>query len=170
MRGVAWARVRRLVGGSFGVLLVLLAAAGCGPGHGRVSGRVLYGGKPLPGSRVTFRPADPRQNAVSAVVDAEGNYSAVLPVGPVQASVDNRELEPRASLSGLVPPKLDPETRKLLGNPKSDKTTPAPSGAGPEKLPGKYVQIPGKYYAVETSGLDFTVTGGEQQHDLELTK
>jgi hypothetical protein len=156
------------VGGAFGLLL-LLAVAGCGPGWGKVSGRVFYNGAPLPGAWVTFRPADSRQNSVSAQTDAEGNYTAVLPVGPVKVGVDNRELEPRASLAGLEPPPLAPEAAKLLGKP-AGKAAPKPAAPAAEKGPGKYVKIPDKYYDIETSGLDFTVTGGEQPHNIELQK
>jgi hypothetical protein len=157
-----------VVGGALGLLLLLLVAAGCGPGQGTVSGRVVYNGAPLPGGWVLFRPADSRQNAVSAQVDAEGNYSAVLPVGPVKVSVDNRDLEPHASVSGLLPPNLPPEALKALGKPEPGKAAPKPGGASPPKGPGKYVKIPDKYYDTEKSELDFTVTGGEQQHNFEL--
>ena len=53
--------------------------AGCGPGKGRVSGQVLFNGKPLPGGWVTFQPAVRGHNPVSAEIDRDGNYSAVLP-------------------------------------------------------------------------------------------
>ena len=80
-----------------GLLILAVAVVGCGPNQVKVSGRVLFDGKPLPGGRVTFRPADPSQNSVSAVIDEQGNYAAVLPAGDVQVSVDNSELEPRSS-------------------------------------------------------------------------
>ena len=38
------------------------------------------------------------------------------------------------------------------------------------QAPGKYVAIPRKYYDISTSGLKFTVTRGDQTHDIELTK
>jgi hypothetical protein len=165
MRHTTLACRRRLAGGVLGLVLVL-AAAGCGAGEGRVSGRVLYNGRPLPGGRVTFRPADPRQNSVSAALDEGGNYTAVLPAGPVQVSVDNRELEPHASLAGLAPANLAPDVRKVLGNPAPGK--PSHPGDGSDNHAGNYVKIPDRYYDVESSGLDFTVTGGEQPHDIEL--
>jgi hypothetical protein len=157
-----------VAGGGLGLVL-LLAAAGCG-GQGRVSGRVLYNGAPLSGGWVTFRPADSRQNSVAAPIEADGSYSAVLPVGPVKVSVDNRELAPRSAEPPPELPKLSPEVLKKLGNPAPGKAAPAPGAGRSEKASGKYVQIPTRYHDVETSGLDFTVTSGEQPHDIELQK
>jgi hypothetical protein len=55
--------------------------AGCGAGEGKVSGRVLFDGKPLPAGRVTFRPADSRMNSVSVELDEQGNIKrCCLPV------------------------------------------------------------------------------------------
>jgi hypothetical protein len=157
--------------GRLGLLLLLPAVAGCGSGQGKVSGRVLYGGAPLPGGRVTFRPADPKQNSVSAELDAQGNYQVVLPAGEVKVCVDNRELEPAPPLGGTVlPPGLSPEVRKALGAGKPNRSRPNPPDDAPEKPSGRYVKIPDRYYEIETSGLQFTVEGGDQKRDIELTK
>jgi hypothetical protein len=154
-----------------GLLLVLAVAAGCGPGRGKVSGRVLYRGAPLPGGVVTFRPADARQNPVSAPIDEEGRYEAVLPVGEVAVSIDNRMLRPRANVgAGLTAGlPLPPELRK-----KPETVPPEPDRAAPTetdavKPPGRYVEIPYKYYQMETSNLRFAVSGGDQPHDIGLT-
>jgi hypothetical protein len=149
-----------------GLLLLLPVVAGCGPGQGQVSGRVLYNGAPLPGGRVTFRPADPRQNSVSAELDEQGNYEVVLPVGEVEVSVDNRELEPSVPLGGPLPPGLPPEVRKALSGAGPDK----PGPKSPVKSSRRYVQIPDRYSSIETSGLRFTVERGEQRHDIGLKK
>jgi hypothetical protein len=154
----------------FGLLLLLPLVAGCEAGQGQVSGRVLFDGKPLPGGRVTFRPAAPRQNSVSAELDAEGKFQVVLPAGEVQVCIDNRELEPRGAAIGTVtPPNLSPEMKKLLGGDRPDRAPPKPPDAA-ERPAGRYVPIPERYHALETSGLQFTVKRGEQQHDLELSK
>jgi hypothetical protein len=155
--------------GPLGLLLVLPVATGCGAGRGKVSGRVLYHGAALPGGSVTFRPADPGQNAVSAVVGEDGHYEAVLPVGEVTVSIDNRRLQPPPNLgvgltTGLP---LPPEMRKDgAGTPPEQ---PGGAEANPTRPPGHYIKIPDKYYNMETSGLQFTVSGGEQEHDLVLT-
>ncbi len=159
------------LGSGFGVMLLLPVVMGCGPGQGKVSGRVLFNGAPLPGGRVTFRPADPKQNSVSAALDEQGNYQATLPAGEVMVSIDNRELEPRAPRSRTpLPDALSPEAKKLLGPAKPDKSQPKSAANTPEKRSSRYVKIPSKYHDAETSGLQFTVRPGNQPHDIELDR
>src|SRR5688572_2994584 len=77
------------------VALAVAAAAGCGgPAPGRVTGRVLLDGKPLPGGILTFVPADFKGQSVAAALDESGNYSVDLPAGDVLVSFDNRNLAP----------------------------------------------------------------------------
>jgi hypothetical protein len=158
--------------GCVALLLPLLALAGCSSGNSKVSGRVLYNGAPLPGGRLTFRPADPRRNSVNAVVDAQGNYEAELPVGEVKVCVDNRELMTTESIGADLPPGLpfSAEAKKALGG-KPAPVVPAAPAEGdnaPAKPAGRYIPIPSRYYDVDTSGLDFKVEGGSMQHDLTL--
>ena len=153
--------------------LLFLVVTGCGPKTAKVSGTVLYDGKPLPGGRVTFRPEDPKRNSVMVELDEQGNYQTELPVGEVQVSVDNRELEPvPAAPAGGLPDFLPAEARqKLSGAAKSgDAPADAPPPNAPDKLPGKYVPIPERYYTIEKSGLKFTVHGPEQKQNIELTR
>ena len=154
-----------------GLLLLFPLVAGCGSGSGKVSGTVLFNGTPLPGGLVTFRPADPKRNTISVELDEQGNYEVVLPAGQIKVCIDNRELEPQpaAPPSGL-PAELSPEIRqKLSSGPKPDNPPPKSPNAR-ETLPGRYVKIPDKYYSIETSGLEFTVRGGEQKQNIELTR
>jgi hypothetical protein len=158
------------------LLALLPVVAGCGgPGKAAVNGRVVYNNKPLPGGRITFRPADPKQNAVSAVLDAEGKWDAVLPVGEVQVCIDNRELQPPpAHVGGFIPPGLPADIAKTLNKPPTPSEQPSQpieSANKVEKLPGNYVKIPDKYYMVEGSGLHFTVeAGGGTVPDIVLSK
>jgi hypothetical protein len=150
-------------------LLLLPIGAGCGADPVKVSGRVLLNGQPLPGGRVTFRPSDPRHTSVKAGLDEQGHYEAMLPVGAVSVSVDNRELEPPVPQGLGGPPKglpLRPDVKKVLSSGIPGKSAPN----APDRPPGKYVKIPGKYYAAETSGLEFIVEPGGQTHDIELKK
>lgn len=153
-------------------LLLLPFFVGCGGGKVKVSGQVLYNGKPLPGGSVFFRPADPKQNAVSAELDEQGNYEATLPVGEVQVAVDNRELEPRPAAPSGAALNLPPQVREALKKAQASEPTPAPpkgdNPSAPTRPRGKYVPIPGKYYTIENSGLTFKVEPGSQKHDLEL--
>jgi hypothetical protein len=154
-----------------GLLFLLSAVTGCHPGWGTVSGQVLYGGAPLPGGRLTFRPADPTKSPVSVELDAQGNYQAVLPVGEVQVCLDNLYLVPRAPAGEDLPADLplSPELREKLGGATGDHPS-AQSGANhPRKSAGQFVPLPKRYYMAEYSGLKFTVKGGNQNHNIVLT-
>jgi hypothetical protein len=145
-------------------VLLLGLALGCGGGEGTWSGQVLYKDKPVPGGRITFRPADGRQNSVVATLDEQGRFEATLPVGEVKVQIDNRELEPIAS-QGKAAPKisgihLPPEAKLPPGG--------AVGQPAPRDLPGKYVKIPEKYYTVETSTLTFTITTGSKNENIVL--
>jgi hypothetical protein len=153
-------------------LLLLPVVSGCGPGQAKVTGRVLYDGKPVTGGRVTFMP-DGAANPVTVNLDEQGNYEAVLPTGDVKVSVDNRALEPRPALPTGIPPGLPggaaaklAEARKA--NPQHATGTVDPGMHG--RIPGKYVAIPKKYYDFTTSGVKFTVSRGDQKQDIELPK
>lgn len=157
------------------ILLLLPFLIGCGTNKVKVSGRVLYKGKPLPGGSVFFRPADLKQNIVTAELDEQGNYEATLPAGEVQVAVDNRHLEPIPdSPSGGLPPGLPAEAKEALNKAKPPSPPPdapppaADTTSAPNKLRGKYVRIPEKYYDIEASGLKFTVDPGNPNHDIEL--
>ena len=159
-----------------GMALLFPVLSGCGPGIGKVSGKVTYKGQPVPGGQLLFRPADPQQNAVPVTLDEEGRYSAVLPTGEVTVSVDNRDREPRASFGGGVPAgiPLTPEARAKLGKGKAAAPAPPPdkpveSADAASEPSGRYVRIPEKYYMAETTDLKFTVKGGDQTQDFELT-
>lgn len=159
----------------FVLLLLVPVVGGCGVAKGKVTGRVLYKGAPLPGGRVTFRPANPKSNAIPVELDEEGKYEVTLPVGEVQVSVDNRELQPRPAVPRGVPANLPPDVQKALAKAKSEAPPPpaaepslAENSAVPPKPRGKYVPIPDKYYTIENSDLKFTVESGNQNHDIEL--
>lgn len=149
-------------------LFALLLAAGCSsPGQGEVSGKVTYKSKPLPGGLVTFRPADGKHNAVTVELDTEGNYPAVtLPAGEVAVIIDNRDLAPQPDLSGpsLSGIPLSAEAKKVL-----KEAPPAPRAGGGGRKSPRYVLIPERYHAAETSGLKFKVERGAQKKDFELT-
>src|SRR5262249_25514108 len=131
----------------FALLVLLLAVmAGCSPRKGKVSGRVLYNGQPLPGGVVTFRPPHPKPNSARAEIAEQGNYSAPTPVGDVQVSVDNRELDPRPSMpSGGLPAGLPPEVAKKLASVGAAKAEPKSAESGPPRPSGRYKKIPEKY-------------------------
>jgi hypothetical protein len=144
-------------------LLFLPVLAGCGKPTGHISGKVIYKGEPLPGGRVTFRPADSSVNTIPAVIGEDGSYEATLPVGDVTIAVDNRELQPAEhGPRPTLPPGI-----KLPGQDGGAKAAAAPNDGG-GKLVGKYVPIPEKFYQAESSGLKYTVKKGSEDHNIEL--
>lgn len=175
MRAIAFGSGRSGLISRFGILLLLLLLTGCGQSEGKVSGQVKLGGTPLPGGIVMFRPADPKQNSVSSVLDEQGHYEAVLPSGEVQVSVDNRSLQPHELPFHGMPPGLPGKAREAIARAKRENAAAAKTEGGTnpnaaQRIPGKYVEIPKKYYDISTSGLKFTVQRGDQPHDIELTK
>jgi hypothetical protein len=160
-----WGRpVRRLL-----LLLLLCVLAGCGgSGQVSVSGKVLFNGGPLPGGLITFRPVDPQLSPASAMISEEGTYEAIVPIGEVEVSIDNRGLEPPPpgpeSLPGGLLGELSPEAIKGLKMQSS--APPAPKST----QPGRYVEIPERYYDPDTSMLKFRVEHNGQQHDFQLAK
>jgi hypothetical protein len=166
-----------------GLALLLSLTLGCG-GQGRVSGQVLFKGKPLTGGQIIFRPENTRYNPVTATIDPSGHYEAKVPTGAVQISVDNRALKGKGPASvgvsgseepsekgdvrrGGIPPgvRVGPPPGAIQAGSK-DKTP--PGSPATEKPAGTYVQIPDKYYDPITSGITYNVTGGAQTFDIKL--
>jgi hypothetical protein len=151
-----------------GLLLALAAAAGCGPSTARVSGRVLFKGEPLPGGMVSFRPEDRRVATVSVRLDEQGRYEADLPVGMVRVCVTNLDLkphEPPPAGTSLIPEAVPAEVREKLQAARPAGAKPGHNAARP---PGRYVEIPPRYYNADTSALDFRVEKSGQEHDIPL--
>ena len=153
------------------ILAMLAGTTGCGgPGHGKVSGRVLFDGAPLQGGKVYFRPVDGRAELVTVELRDSAQFSVELPVGEVLVCVDNRDLEPRkptAPATFNLPPAIRKVSSKLGGG-KSPTPPPAPPADPTPAGSGKYVKLPEKYYSPDSSGLTFTVQAGDQQHDITL--
>jgi hypothetical protein len=109
---------------------------------------VLFKGQPLPGGQVTFVSKGPDGSTGTAPIDEDGTYKIGFPPGEVKIAVDNRMLE-----------KQVPSKGPLLKR---------PGGEAPSGPKGKYVKIPDKYYSADSSGLTYTVTTGQQAHDITL--
>ena len=165
------ARSRRwrfeLVIGHFALLLLLPFAVGCGQREAKVSGQVLYKDKPVPGGTVMFRPLDePGRSLATAELDEAGRYELTVAVGKAQILLDNRQLAPP---SEKLPPLNLPANLKVHPGVKADGNV---SGGGKkpgrQKPAGAYREIPSHYYQFETSGLEYTVKGEPQTHDIQL--
>jgi hypothetical protein len=141
---------------------------GCGTGTGTVKGQVKFQDKPLPGGTIMFAPTDPKHNSVSAEIDENGNYELKdVPVGEYRVSVDNRSLQPPPPVgppTELAKTELAKKFGKIAPTPKKEQ----PAEAGDKKSPGRYRDIPEKYYRTDTSKLTYTVTSGTQTKDFEL--
>ena len=114
---------------------------------------------------MTFRPADPEENSVTAELDAEGRYSATLPAGEVTVIIDNREFEPRPSCRNASGHAYVAEARAKFaeGTPRPPpRRTRGPKSAKTFGEKWWYLPIPQKYYELETSGLKFTIKDGDQ--------
>ncbi len=161
-------RGRPMLAAWLGLLLLLPALAGCGRPTVHLSGKVIYQGQPLPGGELTFRPADPNLNTVSAPIGPDGQYEVTLPAGEVLIAVDNREWQPvtRTPAPGL-PPGIKLPDQGGAAKPPAANPAAAPA-SGEAKPSGRYVRIPEKFYQAETSGLKYTVKKGEDKHDIEL--
>jgi hypothetical protein len=126
--------------------LLLAAAAGCSANKtGDVSGIVTFQGKPMPGGYINFYnvAADGRiLTQKSGAIDDDGAYSiAKVPVGDVKITVQ----QPPGALEANI-------TKK---------------GGMPRRAPSP-TTLPPKYQSVEQTDLKYTVTPGNQKHDVVL--
>jgi hypothetical protein len=130
---------------SAGLILVLLAAAGCTgqPNQCTVSGRVLYGTEPLRSGTVVFLLADGTKKGTP--IGSDGRYRMTgIDAGPVQIGILNH---------ARVPPGL------------SARGGPGAKAGGDEE---PRVQIPADYNSPESSGLRYTVISGSHEHNIEI--
>jgi hypothetical protein len=136
----------------------LLLAPGCKSRHSveraRVTGKVTFQGKPLPGGRVNFLAVNGAY-ATSGIIDENGNYEIDAPVGEVKIAVDNSMVEGGGRRKG--PPFNLPRSKQPPGHEEE------------QPIKGKYVDIPSRYRNTEDSGLIYTVKSGQQTHDIELS-
>lgn len=142
------------------ILPALLGLAGCGGGKGDVTGEVKYNGNPVPAGRVTFL-SDAGEHRSFAVPIKDGRYTIpAFPAGPVKISVET--FPPVAAVDPSVTP---------TGVPKSAMAGFGPPAGGDQyaSQPGKYVPLPPRFANPEQSGLTYTVTGGKQEHDVEMS-
>ncbi len=139
------ARVTAPVAACLIVLGALGGLAGCG-GKPVVTGRVTYKGEPLPGGEIHFiTESGPSR---SGVISDDGQFRVEgVPTGTVKVTISSERDE--GGGAGGSP----------LGS---------PTGAAAKPVV-RVSRIPAKYNAVATSGLTFTISGGKQTIDIELT-
>jgi hypothetical protein len=147
-----------------GLVLILMAAVGCGggspAGRAKVTGRVKCFDKNLTCGTVIFHSKDGKKTG-SGNIDFDGNYEVTdAPLGDctITVSVPQSARGPMGTAQPKPPPGV-PEMRP-----------PGSSGgsAVPPIDPTKIVPIPVKYESPETSGLKYTVERGSQTHNITL--
>lgn len=122
---------------------------------GEVTGRVTYGGKPIPWGRVTFVGQGGRKKAVSAAIKNGAYHLTNCPTGKVKISVES------------MPAKKIETPPPATGITKGFKI-PAAKDVPPPEVIGQYVAIPPDYGNADTSNLEFKVGWGSQKHDIDL--
>lgn len=127
-----------------GLLVAALVVAGCGSRGGTLAGRVLVDGEPLANGILMVQAANGSQ--LSSPVVAGGYEVREVPLGPARLAV--RSLPP--------PPMIGPPP-----------TSPANGGAA--AAGGTFKPLPDDYADPERSGLEATMTGRWQRHDLQLS-
>jgi hypothetical protein len=136
--------------------LSVTALGGCAGGKGDVSGQVLLKKEPLPSGRVTFFCQTGTKEVFSTEI-AKGKYAiSGIPVGPVKITVETFPPAPAAPLPRKIPGGIPPDIKGL------------PEPGAPLPPPEKFVAIPPRYGNLEQSGLAYTVSAGEQTHDITL--
>lgn len=143
-----------------GVLLLgfLVLAVGCGgpdyKARAVVSGKVTFKDKPLTAGTVMFY--GDHNITATASIGSDGVYlMRDAPIGDVRITVT----VPKMPAGGMKHLKDAPKGPRMPGDPE-------PS---PEEFPKEVVAIPPRYGQVETSGLKYTVTRGEQTYNIPLT-
>jgi hypothetical protein len=141
------------------VLIAVLAAAGCGGGTAKISGKVLLKGAPLKGGMVTFVHQE-GGNSGSAQIAEDGSYTvAKISPGRVKICVDTESLNPakRVKAPTYGPPKGAGEAGGYN-----------PGGGPPEDQSKRYVKIKAAYAKPETTDLAYVVKAGSQTYDIPL--
>jgi hypothetical protein len=160
--------VRRFVRASFVVgLVAAIGVAGCGKGVGTVSGKVSYQGKALKGGSVTFVSAEGGPSP-GAQIKEDGTYTVPdVPGGKYKICVTTSFLKPEQKF-GLGPtgPKIDPKAPPPAAD--LPPTASSPRAAVEAHNLKRYVAIPDKYSKPEETDLEYTVTAGDQTHDIDL--
>ena len=150
------ASVRRLA--ALLLLPAFLALGGCSS-KGDVSGKVTYAGQTVPAGRITFLCSAGDNTSHSASIK-DGRYTITgCPAGPVKISVETfppaNPVNPNATIPG---------TPKGI----TEGFGPSQNSESYASPPGQYVKLPPRFANTEQSGVTYTVTGGKQEHDVDL--
>lgn len=140
-------------------LILPLVALGCGQNNSEnanvIKGKVTYKGTPVPGGKVELIPLK-GQGSFTAMLKADGSYKiGGIPKGKMKIVVDTetvKNMGPQVDVSKMKPP---PGHSEIPENMKPGGRT-------------QYRPIPYKYRHANTTDLTVEITGGPQDHDIEL--
>jgi hypothetical protein len=138
-----------------GSAALILAAAGCGDPVAKVSGKVTYKDKSLPGGTVVFV-TDDNKRLERVEIQSDGTYSSdKVPVGSLRVGVE----PPPKSLKGMS---MIPKGSKM--------PTDMPESLKKVYEEGSnYVDIPAKFRDPATSGISVTVERAGRTFDIPLS-
>jgi hypothetical protein len=126
----------------------LAALTGCGGTTATVSGRVTFGGAPLPGGSVQFLTPG---GAYVAEIGPDGSYLlSGIPSGPAKISVTCQDPHYADYMKQLASSGRDPKAKRPKGKPED------------------FNRIPARFSDPSTSGLAYEVEPGNQTHNLDL--
>lgn len=136
------------------VLLGMLAAVGCGPSFGKVSGKVYYKTELVKGGTVSFVSPDNKVSRM-AEIQEDGSYTVdKVPLGDVTICVDTSSYQPPSANARQYAPPPD-----------------APGGYKPPDRAARakrYTWIPQRYTTPEKSSAKYTVQAGSQEYEIKL--
>jgi hypothetical protein len=140
------------------VLFFSLGLLGCGgPSTGVVKGKVYYKDKVLKGGKVTFHSAERKGTAFASIAQTGEYLIENAPTGKVRITVSTESLNPRRSVGSRI------------NKPPKDQKSPQGEKGKFSNMGHLYTSIPLEYADPEKSGLEYTVQGGEHEHDIKLT-
>ena len=156
-----------------------LAAAGCGPSSGQLTGKVTYQGNALKGGTVTLIPADSGPT-FSTKIEEDGTYKFEqrVPTGKYKVCVETESLRPARTSQGpsyAGRPGGGADRSKIKNQPPKGAELPEgyrpadPFGGGAAEAAKRYVPIPDKYANPGETPLTVDVKGGAQAHDIPLS-
>jgi hypothetical protein len=158
---------RKLLASLLLTLLLGLLAVGCSSKKGTVSGKVTYNGKPLTKGMVTFLPESGQGGAFSSPIKEDGTYMVSgVPAGKMKIAVVPARVQNKTA---MTPQAGKSENGQVSETGKKIMPRLAKKFAGVLEAPkGPSSDFPSHYSNPEKSGLEFTVTGGSETHDIEL--
>jgi hypothetical protein len=153
--------------------LTFTVFCGCGRQSGTVSGKVTYQGKELKGGTVAFISSEGLPSGTTQIKE-DGTYEVRdISAGKYQIAVDTEALI-KTSNSDQYGSKMTRPAKEMGPPPGANvpEGYKASSGIDADAIrksnAKKYVKIPLNYGKPDTSGLEFTVVAGSQNHDIEL--